>query len=56
MKTEIESAVIVKNDYGSVAMLRFNDRSRDRSISANSKPTLYTLIEKYVQDVTSDGN
>lgn len=52
MKNNLESAVIVKNSYGATATLRFSNARTDRIISANSKQTLYKLVEKYVAEVT----
>lgn len=51
MKNKIESAVIVDNEFGSTATLRFNDPSLDRILSG-TKPNIYVAIEKYVKKVT----
>lgn len=51
---KLESAVIVKNDKGSVATLRFDKPRSDIFISATNKNTLYKLIERYVARVKND--
>lgn len=50
---KIESAVIVTNEHGSIATLRFDEPLLDRIISSSSKTTLYIKIEKYVKKVTN---
>lgn len=52
--SKLESAVIVKNDFGVVATLRFDNPKLDTFISATKKKVLYILIEKYVKRVTAD--
>lgn len=52
--TTIESIVIVKNQHGSVATLRFSNPEHDRFISSHSKQALYALIEKHVKRVTNN--
>lgn len=48
---ELESIVIVKNDFGSVATIRFNEPLKDKIISSTSKPILYKLVEQHVRKV-----
>lgn len=48
---KLESAVIVKNDHGYVATVRFNDPMKDKFISSNSKPVLYKLVEEHITKV-----
>lgn len=42
------TAVIVKNEFGYTAMLRFDSKFLDRSFSSNTKFTIYSLIERYL--------
>lgn len=51
MKTKLESAVIVKNEHGYVATIRFSDEMKDKFISSNSKPVLYKLVEEHIARV-----
>lgn len=51
---KLESIVIVKNKYGSVATVRFSEPMQDRIISSNNKKVLYTLVEKHVKRVLKD--
>ncbi len=51
MSNKLESIVIVKNEHGAVATVRFEDGKDDRLISANSKQTLYVLVEQHVLGV-----
>lgn len=55
---QLDSVVIVDNQFGSVATIRFDDRSFDRIYSTdpakeNPKLSLYQSIEYYVKKVTS---
>lgn len=51
MKIDINSIVIVTNNYGSVATLRFTDVRYDKILSHSSKDSLYISIEDYVKQV-----
>lgn len=50
---KLESIVIVKqhNDVGYVATIRFSDRFKDKIVSANTKPAIYSLVNKKVKEV-----
>lgn len=48
---QLESAVIVTNEHGAVATIRFEDPKDDKIISANTKPTLYKLVEDHIKKV-----
>ena len=52
MKNKLSSIVIVTNEFGSVASVRFEDRKDDKDISWTNKSTLYEIVEKYVKEVT----
>lgn len=52
MKNKLSSIVIVTNEFGSVASVRFENRKDDRDISWTNKNTLYEIVEKYVKEVT----
>jgi len=43
-----ESVVIVTNEHGVTATLRFKTQSKDRILSANKKEAIYKSIERYV--------
>ena len=56
---KLDSVVIVTNDFGAVATIRFEDFKDDKilsvtGVSEKSKNTLYTLIEKHVAGVLND--
>ncbi len=51
MKNKLESVVIVTNEHGSVASIRFEDRKDDKDISWTNKNTLYELVEKHIGEV-----
>lgn len=48
MNKGILSIVIVQNDRGYIASLRFADSSKDADMASNSKYLLYEYIENYV--------
>jgi hypothetical protein len=52
MKNKLDSIVIVTNEFGSVASVRFENRKDDKDISWTNKNTLYEIVEKYVKEVT----
>ena len=43
-----ESVVIVKNEHGTTATLRFKPSSKDRVMSSTKHEYIYRLIEEYV--------
>ena len=49
--SKLESAIIVKNDKGYVATIRFDTPLNDKFISSNSKPVLYKLVEEHITKV-----
>ena len=51
MNNKIESVVIVTNEHGSIASLRFTNSKDDRDISSPSKSSIYTLIERHIREV-----
>lgn len=48
---KLDSIVIVRNQYGGVATIRFSDPAQDKIISSSNKIALYSLIEKHVEKV-----
>lgn len=50
MKNKLDSVVIVTNQFGKVATIRFQDDKDDRIISS-SESVIYTLVEKYIKTV-----
>lgn len=52
-KVNIESIVIVKNRYGFVATLRFDDPSKDKFISSNKHRSIYDAIDEYVSELNA---
>lgn len=51
---DLTSIVIVKNEKGYIASLRFNDPRNDIDIANAIKPILYSLIERYVYALDGD--
>lgn len=45
---KLESVVIVRNDVGSVATIRFENSDDDKIFSSNSRRVLYEMVEQYV--------
>lgn len=50
--TKLESVVIVKNDYGAVATIRFSNPRKDKIISTPTHKKIYDMIEDEVKKVT----
>ena len=48
---KLESVVIVRNKFGSVATIRFEGGKGDKIISATSRNTIYKLVEKHIAGV-----
>lgn len=54
MKNKLESAIIVKNEYGYVATIHYFNRKYSRYISAPNKQSIYNLVEKYIKKVSNE--
>jgi hypothetical protein len=46
---QLKSAVIVQNEHGYIASLRYSDRFSDVDLSSSSKYMIYVLIENHVE-------
>lgn len=51
--TKLESVVIVKNDYGVVATIRFDTPRKDKIISTPNHKKVYEMIEDEVRKATN---
>ena len=51
MKNKLESVIIVKNNFGGTATMRFEDKKDDKILSATNRTVLYSLTEKYISEV-----
>lgn len=52
-KNVLLSAVIVRNEYGAVATIRFSNPRTDRIISTPNHKKIYDMIEDIVKDNTN---
>lgn len=50
-----ESVVIVTNEHGVTATLRFKTKSKDRILSSTKKEGIYRAIEEYVMGRRTNG-
>ena len=48
---KLESITILKNNYGYIATIRFNESHKDKIISSNNHGILDRLIDKHVYGV-----
>lgn len=51
---KLKSVVIVRNDFGAVATIRFSEERRDKIISTPSPKKIYEMVEDEVRKVCHD--